>query len=24
VITRDPAGGNDVAESLLRLAERKG
>jgi transcriptional regulator of arginine metabolism len=23
VITRDPAGGNDVAESLLRLAERK-
>ena len=24
VITRDPAGGSDVAESLLRLAERKG
>ena len=24
VITREPAGGNDVAESLLRLAERKG
>ena len=24
VITRDPAGGNEVAESLLRLAERKG
>ena len=24
VITRDPAGGNDVTESLLRLAERKG
>ena len=24
VITRDPAGGNDVAESLLRLAERRG
>jgi transcriptional regulator of arginine metabolism len=24
VITRDPAGGNDVAESLFRLAERKG
>jgi transcriptional regulator of arginine metabolism len=24
VITRDPAGGNGVAESLLRLAERKG
>jgi len=24
VITREPAGGNEVAESLLRLAERKG
>ena len=24
VITREPAGGNDLAESLLRLAERKG
>jgi len=24
VITRQPAGGNEVAESLLRLAERRG
>jgi transcriptional regulator of arginine metabolism len=24
VISREPAGGNEVAESLLRLAERRG